>query len=150
MGSRWSSLDYRTVGAMARSERRSVEAHGPWPGSWGYARAVRVGDRIEVSGTTAVGPDGQVISPGDAYGQTRFVLGVIEDALRELDAVLEDVVRTRAFLRSIDDWREVGRAHVEVLGSILPASSCVGGVDLLDPALLVEIEATAIVTRPAT
>jgi enamine deaminase RidA (YjgF/YER057c/UK114 family) len=141
-------LNRRPANAMSPTERRAVEARGPWSGAWGYARAVQIGDRVEVSGTTAIGPDGQVVSPGDAYAQTRFVLGVIEDALNELGAGLEDVARTRAFLKNINDWREVGRAHREVFGSVLPASSCVGGVDLLDPALLVEIEAMAIVTGP--
>jgi enamine deaminase RidA (YjgF/YER057c/UK114 family) len=117
---------------------------------WGYSRALRVGDRIEVSGTTAVSADGEVVAAGDPYAQTRFIFGIIATALAELGASLDDVVRTRVFLRDIVHWREVGRAHRELFGSVKPTSSCVGGVDLLNPALLVEIEAVAAVRADAT
>jgi enamine deaminase RidA (YjgF/YER057c/UK114 family) len=122
-----------------------VPARGPWVSSYGYSRAVRIGERIEVSGTTAMGPDGNPVAPGDAYEQTRYTLGIIGSALEELGASFADVVRTRCFLRNVDDWREVGRAHMEVFGETLPASSAVGGCDLLLPELLVEIEASAVV-----
>jgi enamine deaminase RidA (YjgF/YER057c/UK114 family) len=126
-------------------ERTSFDARGPWTETWGYARAVRVGTVIEVAGTTAIGADGEVAAIGDPYGQTVVVLEVIERALAGLGASLADVVRTRAFLRNVEDWPEVGRRHAEVFGEITPASSCIGGVELLDPRLLVEIEATAVV-----
>jgi enamine deaminase RidA (YjgF/YER057c/UK114 family) len=115
----------------------------PWVDGYGYSRAVRTGSRIEVSGTTAVDADGNPVAPGDPYQQARYVFGIIEAALAELGASMRDVVRTRVFLRRIDDWREVGRAHREVFDDVLPASSCVGGCDLLLPELLVEIEASA-------
>jgi enamine deaminase RidA (YjgF/YER057c/UK114 family) len=130
-----------------RGRRRSFDARGPWTEKWGYARAVRVGNLIEVAGTTAVQSDGAVVAAGDPYGQTAYVLEVIERALAGLGASLEDVVRTRAFLRRLDDWPEVGRRHAEVFGEIAPASSCIGGVDLMHPDLLVEIEATAVVSE---
>ncbi|MGN6189928.1 MAG: Rid family hydrolase [Conexibacter sp.] len=127
------------------AQRTSWEARGPWTDTWGYARAVRVGDRIEVAGTSAIRANGEVAAVGDPYGQTVFVFEVIERALVGLGASLEDVVRTRAFLKRIEDWQEVGRRHAELFGEIAPASSCIGGIELLHPDLLVEIEATAVV-----
>lgn len=125
--------------------RRSVEARGPFAETWGYARAVRVGSLVEVAGTTAIGPDGEIAAIGDPYGQTVVVLEIVERALADLGASLTDVVRTRAFLKDVADWPEVGRRHAEVFGAIAPVSACYGGVELLDPRLLVEIEATAVV-----
>jgi|SRR5579862_426327 len=125
-------------------ELARVPTGTPWVDSYGYSRAVRSGTRIEVSGTTAIDPAGKPVAPGDAYEQTRYALGIIGAALEELGASFADVVRTRVFLRNIDDWREVGRAHKEVFGDTPPASSCVGGCDLLLPELLVEIEASAV------
>ena len=127
------------------SSETSVAARGPWTDDWGYARAVRIGDRIEVSGTSAIRADGEVAHPGDPYAQTVFVLDVIERALNRLGATVEDVVRTRGFLVSIDDWREVGRAHAERFGATMPASTCVAGIELMKPELLVEFEATAVI-----
>ena len=121
-----------------------VPTGGPWVASYGYSRAVRTGSLIEVSGTTAVGPDGEPVAPGDPYEQTRYVFGIIGVALAEFGASFGDVVRSRVFLRNIDDWREVGRAHRETFADALPASSCVGGCDLLHPELLVEIEVSAV------
>jgi enamine deaminase RidA (YjgF/YER057c/UK114 family) len=120
-----------------------VTTKTPWVPSYGYSRAVRIGSRIEVSGTTALDRDGEVIAPGDAYAQSKAALGIIEAALQELGASLRDVIRTRVFLRNIEDWKEVGRAHGEAFLADTPASSCVGGCDLLHPDLLVEIEASA-------
>ena len=117
----------------------------PWVDVYGYSRAVRAGARIEVSGTTAVDQSGKPVAPGDAYEQARYALGIIGAALEDLGASFADVVRTRVFLRNIDDWREVGRAHRELFGGAPPASSCVGGCDLLLPELLVEIEASAVI-----
>lgn len=130
---------------MRASSHPPVPARGPWTEAWGYSRAVRVGSRIEVSGTSAIAADGSVVAPGDVHGQTVFVLDVIERALLELGSSLEDVIRTRVFLVDVDDWRGAGRAHSEVFGRQLPASTCVGGIQLLRPELLVEIEATAVV-----
>ena len=126
-----------------------VPPKSPYRDSWGYSRAVRIGSRIEVSGTSATQPDGSVASPGDAYGQTRYVLDVIGAALRELGADLDDVVRTRVFVTSADLWPEVGRAHHEVFGASAPASTCVAGIALMRPELLVEVEAVAIVAGEA-
>jgi len=113
----------------------------------GYCRAVRLGDVIEVSGTVASTPDGSVVAPQDAYLQTKDVLQTIGKALVELGASFSDVVRTRVFLTDISTWRDVGRAHHEVFGEILPASTVVEVAALLDPQHMVEIEATAITDK---
>lgn len=109
----------------------------------GYSRAVRVGNVVEVAGTTA--QDGDTITGADAYTQAKRVLEKIEQALVEADAALEHVVRTRIYLASITDWPAVGRAHGEVFGAIRPASTMLAVSSLLDARLLVEIEATAII-----
>lgn len=111
----------------------------------GYSRAVRVGDVIEVAGTTASGPGGAIIAAGDMYGQTKYCIEVIAKAIEELGGRVEDVVRTRVFVTDISLWEEAGRAHGEVFGEILPASAFVGVNELLHPDLMIEIEATAIV-----
>lgn len=120
-----------------------VEARAPWVGHWGYSRAVRQGSLIEVGGTTAGTADGAIVGLGDPYAQAKYALSVIVEAVGELGGTAADIVRTRAFLRNIDDWQEVGRAHLEVFGHLLPTSTCVGGLVFLHPDLLVEIEATA-------
>ena len=122
-----------------------VRSQAPYTGRWGYSRAVRVGDRVLVSGTSASLPDGTVHAPQDAYEQAVYIIDVIEAALADVGASLADVVRTRAFLTEIDAWTEVGRAHRDRFGEILPASTCVGGAVLLHPDLVVELEAEAIV-----
>jgi enamine deaminase RidA (YjgF/YER057c/UK114 family) len=109
----------------------------------GYSRAVRIGDRVLVSGTTASGPDGPV-AVGDAAAQARFVLDRIERALTELGATLGDVVRTRVFVRHIEDWEAVARVHGERFGSVRPANTLVQAT-LVHPDLLVEIEAEAVI-----
>ena len=124
--------------------RRSVSANRPWEKVVGYSRAVRVGNQIEVSGTAAAGPDGEVLCPGDLYGQTKEALRIIGDALSELGASFQDVVRTRVFLKDLDRWEEAGRAHGEVFSEIRPACAFIGATGFLDPDLLVEIEATAV------
>ena len=130
---------------MAAQERLRVPAKRPWASVVGYSRAVRVGDVIEVAGTVAADGAGEVVAPGDPYAQTAYCLRVIGDALRDLGGSFQDVVRTRIFVRRIEDWEAIGRAHGEVFASVQPVSSVVGAGDLLHPDFLVEIEASAIV-----
>lgn len=122
-----------------------VPASRPWAQVVGYSRAVRQGRLIEVSGTVASTPEGEVVAPGDPYLQTQHALRTIGDALAELGASFANVIRTRLFLTDISDWEMVGKAHGEVFGEIRPASSFVQVAALLHPDLVVEIEATAIV-----
>jgi enamine deaminase RidA (YjgF/YER057c/UK114 family) len=123
--------------------RTSVGTGTVWEAMAGYARAVRVGDRILVSGTTATGPDGRVAA-GDAAGQARFVLDTIERALEALGAGLRDVVRTRIYVRRQEDWEAVARVHGERFGAIRPANTLVQA-GLVGEPYLVEIEAEAVI-----
>ena len=127
-------------------ERQRVSSDRPWD-PVGYSRAVRCGDVIEVAGTTAMGPGDtvEIIAPGDMYGQTKACLGIIVAALAELGAGPEHVVRTRMFVTDISLWEQAGRAHAEVFGEVKPASTMLEVSAFLDPELLIEIEATAIV-----
>jgi enamine deaminase RidA (YjgF/YER057c/UK114 family) len=111
----------------------------------GYARAVRVGDRVYVSGTTATDADGHVVGVGDPHAQARQALANIREALEGLDAAIGDVVRTRMYVVDMAHWDAVGRAHGEVFGDVRPATSMVQVAALIDPAMLVEIEAEAVV-----
>lgn len=122
--------------------RRSVPAAGPWADEFGYVRAVSSGGLVEVGGTTAIDPDGEVIAPGDVYAQTLAALTIIERSLSVLGHDRHVIVRTRVFMRDIGRWRDAGRAHREFFEGAWPTSSCVGGVDLLLPELEVEVEAT--------
>jgi len=125
------------------ASRRWVGTGTPWEALAGYARAVRVGDRILVSGTTATGPDGAVVGE-DAASQTRFVIDRIEAAIQQLGGSLRDVVRTRVFVRRIDDWEAVARVHGERFGAIRPANTLVEAA-LVGAAHLVEMEAEAVI-----
>jgi enamine deaminase RidA (YjgF/YER057c/UK114 family) len=124
--------------------RRTVSANRPWEKIVGYSRAVRVGNTIEVSGTAAAGPDGEILAPGDVYGQARAALRTIGEALNELGATFADVTRTRVFLTDMSRWEEAGRAHGEVFSDVRPANIFAGVTGFVDPEILVEIEVTAV------
>jgi enamine deaminase RidA (YjgF/YER057c/UK114 family) len=124
--------------------RKNIQSGAPWESKAAYSRAVRVGPHIMVSGTAPVGDRGEVVGEGDAYVQARRCIEIIEAALNEGGAGLEHVVRTRMFVTDIEKWPEVARAHREAFGEVMPATSMVEVSKLIDPAMLVEIEADAL------
>ena len=123
--------------------RQNISTGGPCESKLGYSRAVRVGASICVSGSTAMTPSG-LVGKGDPYAQTIQTLKKIEEALKQAGASLADVVRTRIYVMNIDQWEDIGRAHGEVFGTIRPATTMVEVQRLIDPDMLVEIEADAI------
>lgn len=127
------------------TDRTNISSGSRWEPLVGYSRAVRLGNTVYVAGTTAVGEEGEVVGVGDPYLQTVCILRKIEDALRRAGAGLADVVRTRMFVTDITRWEEIGRAHGEFFGDIRPASTMVEVRRLIDPDLLVEIEADAVI-----
>jgi enamine deaminase RidA (YjgF/YER057c/UK114 family) len=127
------------------TQRQLVSSGAVWEPLVGYSRAVRVGPFMAVAGTTAALPDGQAVGAGDIREQTREALRRIQTALQQAGAELEHVVRTRMYVTDITRWQEVGQAHGEVFGSIRPATSMIEVRRLIEPALLVEIEANAVV-----
>jgi enamine deaminase RidA (YjgF/YER057c/UK114 family) len=125
--------------------RNSVPTANPWGDIVGYSRAVRVGNLVFVSGTTATGPEGEALHPGEPGPQTRLILERIEAALAKLGASLRDVVETRVYVCDIDQWEAVGRVHGEVFADVRPATTMVEVSRLIAPDLLVEISAVAVV-----
>lgn len=115
----------------------------PWESQVGYCRAIRAGDRIFVSGTAPVGDDGKTFAPHQPYEQTKRCLEIIERALKKLNADRTDIVRTRMFVTTISFWSEFGRAHKEFFGDQVPATTMIEVKSLIDPAMLIEIEADA-------
>jgi enamine deaminase RidA (YjgF/YER057c/UK114 family) len=128
-------------------QRTNYQSAAPWEKIVGYSRAVRTGPFIAVTGCASVGPDGELVGEGDPYAQAQRCIEIIGEVLESAGANLGDVVRTRMFVTNIDQWEEIGRAHKEAFGAIMPATTMVEVTRLIDPRMLVEIEADAVVAK---
>ncbi len=123
-------------------DRQNISSNAIWEDQIGYSRAVRMGNLVEVSGTSAIDRD-RIIAPGDPYQQTRFIIQKIESAITEAGGSLNNVIRTRIYVTNIKDWEAIGKAHGEFFRHIKPATTMVEVKSLIDPNFVVEIEATA-------
>lgn len=128
------------------AKRLNISSKAVWENQVGYSRAVRVGNHIEISGTVSV-KKGKIYAPKDPYGQTKRILRIIEKTLAKAGATMEDVVRTRIYVTDITKWEDVGRAHGEVFMDIRPVTTMIEVKALIDQEFIVEIEATALVSK---
>ena len=128
------------------SDRSNYSSGAPWESIAGYSRAVRIGNIIEVAGTTAVDTEGQVVGAGDISKQTDYIFNKIRNALNDAGSKMSDVIRTRMYLTDINDWETVARVHGDIFSDIKPVSTLVEVGGLIDEELLIEIEVSAVVS----